>query len=77
MTAGRSVGRGTVRLDKASGGGDTYTAAGWAVIWAGGGRIGDVGAKTGGGGRGTAGVAPEDVPRRSMEGLAGNFSRSS
>jgi hypothetical protein len=47
------------------------------VVWAGGGKVGDAGAKTGGGGRGTAGVATEGVPRRSMEGLAGNVSRSS
>jgi hypothetical protein len=54
-----------------------YEGAGWTVVGAGGGKSGDAGAKAGGGGRGTAGVAPEGVPRRSMEGLAGNFSRSS
>ena len=54
-----------------------YEGAGWTVVGAGGGKSGDVGAKAGGGGRGTAGVAPEGVPRRSMEGVAGNDSRSS
>jgi hypothetical protein len=76
-TAGRSVGRGTARAHKSSRDGDTYAGAGWTVVGAGGGKSGDTGAKAGGEGRSTAGVAPEGVRRRSMEGSAGNVSRSS
>jgi hypothetical protein len=75
--AGRSAGSETGWVRDSSRDGDTYAGAGWTVVRAGGGKSGDAGAKAGGGGRGTAGVAPEGVPRRSMEGLAGNVSRSS